>query len=169
MKKQILLILLAVIVMPWVSASEPLLQKGEFSKNDIRPWKIFARRTTKKPMHHVRNGVLVLKAPYATKASRRQLTQVLPHLKSKTKYELSFDAKVSNAPVEIGVSLARSKDWDKGHYGFLRKVKLKNEWQTETIVFTSKELEEGNPPVLKFLIGSVKGNICFRHIKLEEK
>ena len=168
MKKQIITALFALLVMPWVSAADSLIRNGDFSKNDIRPWKVFSIRTTKKPTHKVTNGILRINSPYATKCSRRQLTQKLPNLKSKTKYKLSFEAKASNGDTEISVTLARSKNWDKGHYGFLHKVKLKKEWKPQTFYFTTKELEQGNTPVLKFLIGGVKGNICLRHVKLEE-
>jgi len=87
----------------------------------------------------VNTRLLRISAAYATgKPSRRQLTQELPNLKSKTKYKLTFEVKAAKTPAQLTATLSRSKNWDKGHYGFLRKI------------------------------DTIKGNVCFRNIQLEE-
>ncbi len=167
--KQLSSILLLLFIVPLVHGENNLLKQGEFTKPGIRPWKNFALKTTKKATHSVNKGVLTLTSTDAAeKASKRQLTQTIPELKSETKYKLTFDAKASVQPSLLTVTLARSKDWKKGHYGFLRKFNLTPDWKTYTVNFKSKKIESDNPAKLKILFGTIKGDLSFRHFKLVE-
>ena len=149
------------------SAGENLIKNGDFSEKPIKPWKVFSVRSTKKAEIEVKDGVLSLTMEYATgKTTRRQLSQLVPEVKSNSKYKLTFDAKASSKPAEITATLARSKDWDKGHYGFLRKLELSSEWKSQTIYFKTKEIEPDNTPAIKFLYGTMKGTVSFRNVKL---
>ena len=167
--KQLFSILLLLFIVPLAHGEDNLIKQGEFTKSGIRPWKNFSLRTTKKATYAVDKGVLTLTSTYATgKATRRQLTQTIPELKSETKYKLTFDAKASMQPSLLTVTLSRSKDWKKGHYGFLKRFDLTPEWKTYTVHFKSKKIDPGNPATLKILFGTINGDLSLRHFKLVE-
>ena len=145
MKIQIITIAALTCSLLMVSAEENLIKNGDFATKSLKPWKVFAVRSTKKAEVVVKDGVLSLTMKYGTgKATRRQLSQTIPDIKSNSRYKLTFEAKASRLPSELTVTLGRSKDWDKGHYGFLREVELGAEWTTHTIYFKTKKIEEDN-------------------------
>ncbi len=100
--------------------------------------------------------------------ANEQLSQSLEGMKSATKYKLTFDAKAADIESDMVITVARSKDWSKGHYGLFKKVKFTKEWQAHTTYFTTKQIDEGNAPTLKFHYGLLKGEISFRNVKLVE-
>ncbi|BDS05084.1 hypothetical protein NT6N_01240 [Oceaniferula spumae] len=150
------------------SAGENLVQNGDFSTKNLKPWKVFALKGETKPEANVAEGILTMKsATVAENASKRQMMQDLTGVKSNTAYTLSFDVKASSPSKELIVLLNPSKPGD-GHYGLRRKVEVTTEWATQTVKFTSKEIAADNPAKLKFLLGMIKGEISLRNIKLAE-
>jgi len=151
------------------NAEESLITNGNFSKKLLKPWKLFAIENMEKPTHTLANGELTItSAKVSPKASNEQLSQMLQKLKSNTKYTITFSAKAEDTQKQLVVTLSRSKEWKKGHYGILRKINLTNEWKDYKMTFTSKQIDEGNTPQMKFLFGEMKGKLSFRKVKLIE-
>ncbi len=150
-------------------AEGTLIKNGDFSTKGVKPWKIFALKDITKPTFKVADGVVTITSAQASaKAASEQMSQELAGIKSATKYKLTFDAKSTDTAAELIISLARSKDWTKGHYGVFKKLKLTSEWSSQTVYFTTKQIDEGNAPQMKFLFGLLKGEINFRNVKLVE-
>lgn len=148
-------------------ANANMIKNGDFSAKGVKPWKIFALKGITKPTFKVADGVVtIVSAQKSEKFASEQLSQTLEGMKSTSKYKLTFDAKAADTESELLVTLARSKDWSKGHYGMFKKLKLSKEWETQTIYFTTKQIDEGNAPNLKFLYGLLKGEVSFRNVKL---
>jgi hypothetical protein len=150
-------------------AESEFIKNGDFSAKGVKPWKIYASKDMAKPTVNVAEGAVTITSAQASKAmSHERMSQPVNGLKSSTKYKLSFDAKAADTQADLLVTLARSKDWSKGHYGIFKKLKLTNDWKTHTIYFTTKQLEEGHGPQLKFLFGLLKGEMSFRNVKIVE-
>ena len=151
------------------AAEDRLITNGNFAKKSLKPWKIFATEKLIKPTFSIANGeVTITSAKASPKQSNEQFTQQLEKLKSNTKYTFSFQAKAENVLKPLVVTLSRSKDWTKGHYGLFRKITPTNEWKDYKMTFTTIEIEEGNLPQLKFLFGEIQGKLSLRKIALIE-
>lgn len=151
------------------NAGSGLIRNGDFSVKGVKPWKIFATKGVTKPTFKVADGVVTIVSAQSTeKAASEQMSQLVGGIESATKYKLVFDAKSADASNDMIVSLARSKEWSKGHYGMFKKMKLTSDWKTHTVYFTSKQIDEGNAAQVKFLFGLLKGEISFRNVKLIE-
>lgn len=145
------------------------IKNGDFSAKGIKPWKVFATNGKTSPTFKVSEGVLTVTSVQKTeKVAQEQIAQVLEGIESNTKYKLTFDAKAADTESEMVVTLARSKEWSKGHYGVFKKMKLTKDWESHTVYFTSKQIDEGNAATMKFLIGHLKGEISFRNVKMNK-
>ncbi len=167
--KKIILATLLASTFQSALAGENLLKNGGFANNNLKPWKLFATEKVTKPTARVEDGVATITTTQVSeKPSNEQLSQQVIGIKSDTQYKISFDAKSEDITADLLVSLARSKDWNKGHYGAHKTIKLTKEWKQYTINFTSIQIEKDNHPQMKFLFGLMKGHLSLRKIKLIE-
>jgi hypothetical protein len=150
------------------SFGSSLIENGDFAK-PLKPWKVFSLKETPATEVALAEGILTIKAVGASdKPANRQMAQVLK-LESGKKYKLEFEAKAAlDEGKELTLVLVHSIDSKKPNYGLWRKLELTPEWKTHTVHFTSKEIDPSDAPVLKFLMGTMKGEISFRKVVLTE-
>lgn len=147
-----------------VSANESLIQNGTFTK-PIAPWKVFSLKDTPGTESGVNDGVLTVKALGASeKPGNRQISQEVAVEAGKA-YMLSFDVK---GTLETGLEMVVAIVPAPGKFAFFKKVPISTEWTSQKIKITPKEMElaEGAKPILKFLLGNLKGDISFRNVTL---
>lgn len=148
---------------PAAPAATSLVENGEFAK-PLAPWKLFSIKETPGTEREISGGVLTVKALGATdKPGNRQLFQEVKVETGKT-YALSFDVKGAlTEGNEIVVAIVEGP----GKFAFFKKVPVTAEWATQKMRITPKETDGDKTPALKFLLGSVKGDLSIRKVSLE--
>ena len=146
-----------------VASAESLLKNGEFKK-PLAPWKVFSIKDAPGTEKDAADGVLTITAIDASdKPGNRQLSQEVAVEVGKT-YSLSFDIK---GQLEKGKDVVVTIATGPGKFAYFNRVPVTAEWKTQKLRITPKATEGGGEPSLKFLLGTVKGDICLRKVSLE--
>lgn len=146
-----------------VVSADSVIVNGKFEK-PLAPWKVVVLKDGPETEKSVDDGVLTIKALGASdKRGKRQLAQSIKVESGKT-YRLTFDVKGTlEGESEMVVAIIPKG----GKSVFFRKVPITAEWEGQKFKVVPKEMPEGSEPMLKFLLGKLKGDISLRNVSLE--
>lgn len=145
-------------------SAESLIQNGNFAKT-LAPWKVISLKDAPATEKQISEGILTIKASGASdKPGTRQLSQEVA-VKAGQNYALSFDVKGTlEGAKEMVVAIVPAP----GKFASFKKVPIAADWATQKLRITPKEMElaDGAQPMLKFMLGNLKGDVSFRNVSL---
>ena len=150
------------------TSSPNLLINADFSAASPAPWKMQSKLDASLSAEN--NSLTVSMKKSSPTASHRMLTQFDLMMEPETRYILQFEARTeADNGGAMKVSIARSVNWKKGHYGLMRDEQPDREWTQYTYHFTTQNITPEDPACLKIHLGELNGTTQFKNFLLRKE
>lgn len=156
----------------WLSLpgiSQNLLQSTDFLQPNIAPWKLYSVKDAPPTGKRISEGALIIEARGASdKPMARALSQDVT-LKDNGKFTLSFEVRGELTSGMTMVVMLKAPGGGEGNDGLSRKIDITEDWQKHELKFVARMANADGASMLKFLMGTLEGEISLRNITLVER